>query len=72
MASHRAIMNETVEKERSPPDRHRVSFVIFLVPCSTFTWKTKCFNKMGTIWPRQTYTTPGEFMLKWNASPRKN
>ena len=38
IASHRAIMKDTVENDRSPPDNDRVSFVTFLVPWSTFTW----------------------------------
>ena len=33
MASHRAIMKETVAKERSPPERDRM----FLVACCLFT-----------------------------------
>ena len=41
MASHRAIMKDTVEKDRSPPDSERVSLATRLVPLSTFTWKNK-------------------------------
>lgn len=33
------MINETVEKDRSPPDNERVSLETRLVPCSTFTYK---------------------------------
>jgi len=41
IASHKAIMNDTVEKDRSPPESERVSLATRLVPLSTFTWKSQ-------------------------------
>ena len=41
IASHRAMINETVENDRSPPDNERVSLATRLVPCSTFTYKIR-------------------------------
>ena len=37
IASQRAMMNDTVEKDLSPPDKERVSLAIRLEPCSTLT-----------------------------------
>ena len=34
-------MNDTVEKDRSPPESERVSLATRLVPLSTFTWKSE-------------------------------
>lgn len=50
IASQRAMMKDTVENERSPPDSERVSLATLLVPLSTFTWR---------------YNTPSYRYLEW-------
>ena len=47
IASHRAMMKDTVEKERSPPDRDRVSFESFLEPLSTLTCRETQRGRAG-------------------------
>ena len=52
IASHSAMMNDTVEKERSPPDRDRVSFEPFLEPLSTLTYKRDTERDTNSQRPR--------------------
>lgn len=52
IASHRAMMKDTVEKERSPPDRDRVSFEPFLEPLSTLTCKREAERENSFQRPR--------------------